>query len=800
MNYWPQASSENRQINTSNEFNVQGMNSMSIGLDNMDLFQTEDLQHMSIAVPSSIENSYHPQGRQPLHQAAGNEHVSVVNTLLDAGADVNIVDEDGMSPLHFAASVGNASIVSALLAKNADVSAQEYGSSWRPIHSAADSGRLDVVQLLLEKGASADAVTIEGETPLFTAAEGGHVQVVERLLKDTTLVQAFTWEKGHQAIHMAAQGGYLKIVDLLIGAGADVNEESFNGSTPLALAAHKGSLPVVSYLLRKKAKVDVVYGKTSRCAIHRAARRGHEKVVRAFHSNSANLDPEALDGITPLWLAACHGHLSTLRFLLSHGANPNTINKDTGLSALHVAIKKGEEACADLLISHGADVHNVARNGKTTLWHACDQSMPVLVQILLEQGVDPNQSDRETGQSALHQAARSGDSEMVKTLITHSANINAITKDSVTPLSIAAEDGHKDIVKVFLNAKADVNIPSSCSRHAIHQAAEEGHVEIVKMLLPYVKNIDVTDENGCSPFWFAAQSGSEKIVSLLLDHDANINLANTQTGRLAIHEAAEEGHLEVIELIASKDPNVDRQAKDGVTPLWLGTSQNHQRLTTLLLQYDVNVNVTDRDTGLRILHHASKNGNMEIFESLLERNPDPDPSDHGGVTPLMAAARNGHRDIVEALILRGADKSARKKSSGAQAIHQAATHGYLDVVKLLVDKGDHVDVVNEDNVTPLMLAAQKGHTHVVQYLLEQHASINNARNGSGIRAIHQAAQGGHYHIVEMLLNNGAEYDVPAAGGETALLLAAEHGSNDIVSLLLQKNVRQRHDNHIAEMV
>ena len=773
---------------------------MSTGLDHMDFFQMEDFHDMSFTVPSSIENSHHPQGRQPLHQAAANEHISIVNTLLDAGADVNMVDGDGMSPLHLAASVGNACIVSALLAKNADVFAQEYGSSWQPIHSGAESGRLDVVNLLLEKGASADAVTVEGETPLYTAAKGGHVQVVERLLKYTTAVQALTSERGYQAIHMAAQEGSLKIVDLLIGAGADVNVESFNGSTPLALAAREGSLPVVSYLLRKKAKVDVVYGKTSRCAIHQAARRGHEKVVRAFHSHSADLDPEALDGITPLWLAAYHGHLSTLRFLLVHGANSNTTNKETGLSALYVAIKKGKEACADLLISHGADVYNVAKNGKTTLWHACDQSMPLLVQILLEQGVDPNQSDRETGQSALHQAARSGDSDMVNTLITHSANINAITKDSVTPLSIAAEDGHRDIVEVFLNAKADVNIPSSCSTHAIHQAAYEGHFEIVKMLLPYVKNIDVTDEDGCSTFWFAAQRGSEKIVSLLLDHDANINLANIRTGRLAIHEAAEGGHLEVIKLMASKHPNVDCQAEDGVTPLWLATSQDHQRLTTFLLQYDVNVNATDRDTGLRILHHVSKNGNMEIFESLLERNPDPDPSDHGGVTPLMAAARNGHRDIVEALISRGADKSARKKSSGAQAIHQAATHGHLDVVKLLVDKGNPVDVVNEDNVTPLMLAAQKGHTHVVQYLLEQQASINNARKGSGIRAIHQAAQGGHYHIVEMLLNKGAEYNVPAAGGETALLLAAEHGSNDIVSLLLQQNDLQRHSTHIAETI
>ena len=214
---------------------------------------------------------------------------------------------------------------------------------------------------------------------------------------------------------------------------------------------------------------------------------------------------------------------------------------------------------------------------------------------------------------------------MVKTLITHSADINAITKHYVTSLLFAAEDGHEDIFKVFLNAKADVNVPSLCSTHAIHQAAQEGYVEIVKMLLLYVRNIDVNNEDGRSPFWLAAQSGSEETVSLLLDHGASVNSANKQTSRLTIHGATEKGPLEVMELLASKDLNFDRQAKNGVTALWLATSQNHQKLATFLLQYDVSVNATNQDTGLWILHYASKNSNMEIFKSLLERNPDSDP-------------------------------------------------------------------------------------------------------------------------------------------------------------------------------
>ena len=773
--------------NTCSEVNVQGMDFMPLRLNSEGDLQMEDPQFTSVAFRSSLESSYPQQGRQPLHQAAYHQHVSVVESLLRAGANVNVLDEHGLSPLHLASGVGNVPIVTALLAANADVSAQDYESSRQAIYLAARNGSLDVLNLLLDKGADVDALNIYGATPLIAAAVGGHIQVVDRLLKNTSSVGASEYENGRQAIHHAAQEGHLKIIDLLLRNGADVNAEDFEGVTPLSLATERGSLPIVSYLLRNGARADIAHGTTRRYAIHQAAQEGHEHIARALHGNSAILDPQASDGITPLHIAARKGHLSMLRFFLQHGANVNATDRDSGLSALHVATAAEKEVCADLLISYGADIHQVTEDGLTALDFACWKAIPSLVQRLLEQNVDLNSRSKETGLFAIHRAAQSGCSDIVKSLLAHGANADALSNYRVTPLWLAVQGRHKDVVEILLNAGTDANIPSSNSLYPIHLAAEGCRLDIVNLLLPYVHNIDVSYIDDVTPLWLAAYKGSDEIVSLLLKNGANCTVVEKAGGRLPIHFAAAFGHLEVVKILAGADSNVDRKAKGDETALWLATHESHLGVVKFLLQHNVDVNATEKESGQSVLHCASAKGDWEIFEALLAQNPAPDPPDRNGITPLWFAAKLGYRSIVKALISRGADLSAAEKSMGFQPIHMAALHNHIDVVRLLLENGVSVDSVTNNNITPLWLAAQGGSTDVARYLLQQEASPSVVDELSQRQAIHQAAQSGHFEIVKMLLESGADHDAREGDGKTALWLAANEGSNDIVSLLLSRN-------------
>lgn len=111
-----------------------------------------------------------------------------------------------------------------------------------PLTLAACGGHVELAELLLERGANIEEVNDEGYTPLMEAAREGHLCVVKTLLKHHALVNAKTEETQETALTLAACGGFLDVVDLLLKAGADIE---LGASTPLMEAAQEGHLQVV---------------------------------------------------------------------------------------------------------------------------------------------------------------------------------------------------------------------------------------------------------------------------------------------------------------------------------------------------------------------------------------------------------------------------------------------------------------------------------------------------------------------------------------------------------------------------
>ena len=120
----------------------------------------------------------------PLHYAASQESVDVVNVLLAAeGCNVNAADEDRNTPLHTAARRGNAVIATALLAVKGCKPNVAMRDGWTPMHLAAQSGHISVVKALLAtRGCNAKVGNKFGQTPLSIAVDHGRAGVVEALL------------------------------------------------------------------------------------------------------------------------------------------------------------------------------------------------------------------------------------------------------------------------------------------------------------------------------------------------------------------------------------------------------------------------------------------------------------------------------------------------------------------------------------------------------------------------------------------------------------------------------------------
>lgn len=166
--------------------------------------------------------------------------------------------------------------------------------------------------------------------------------------------------------------------------------------------------------------------------------------------------------------------------------------------------------------------NSYSKDLKQELFEAVQQKNNVTVSHLLSKGTDVN-SREQGGMTCLMMAAYYGSSEIVKTLLEHDADVNAINDTGGTALIAAVVGGgHIEVIKILLANGADVNIKSNDGPSLI-AAAMTGNIEVVKILIDGGADIHATDGNGHTALLKSAMASDSKIVKLLLDNGADAN-------------------------------------------------------------------------------------------------------------------------------------------------------------------------------------------------------------------------------------------------------------------------------------
>ena len=385
-------------------------------------------------------NAEQVDGMTALHWAAYHDNAALGGRLLKKGANASVKNRYGITPLHLACLNGNAQLIGTLIEHGADPDDSINGGE-TALMTAARTGKLEAVKVLLRAGAEVDAEERNNQTAVMWAAAEGHTAVVRALVEAGADFNRSLGRSGFNAFYFAIREGRTGVVKYLLSKGADVNgamrpesngqDYARRGTGPLLLAVENGHYDLAVVLLDAGANAhdartgfsilhaltwirrpDIGEGAAGDPAPQGSGRRNSLQFARELVRRGAKVNFQlergrkaggarvSEIGATPLFMAADRADLAYMKLLVELGADPLLPNDDSttplmvaaGIGSQAPEEEAGNEAeclaAVKYLVSLGAKVNTVDKNGETAMHGAAYKNIPAVVRYLDEAGHD----------------------------------------------------------------------------------------------------------------------------------------------------------------------------------------------------------------------------------------------------------------------------------------------------------------------------------------------------------------------------------------------------------------------------
>ncbi|MBF2759918.1 MAG: ankyrin repeat domain-containing protein [Ectothiorhodospiraceae bacterium AqS1] len=340
----------------------------------------------------------------------------------------------------------------------------------------------------------------------------------------------------------------------------------------------------------------------------------------------------------------------------------------------------------------------------------------------------------------LHDAARNGNTTLVRNLLDAGCALEKRNENRLTPLLMAVRSNYPDIVRLLLDAGAQVDAKDGGGNTALYLASlysapsasyRARRAYIVRMLLDAGARVDAKNGSGATALFYAARHESDIVLEMLLEAGAEVE-SKDDFDETALHFAVHDGRIANIRSLL--EAGADADAKTGGeanTPLTLAVLnyEDDPTIIRLLLEAGAEVNKkmsirgysdgvivrSQDDSDWTVLHVAALHRSGSI-PALIDAGADVNAKTIDGQTPLHAAlildesheytqvgpAAATLADTVRRLIAAGADINA-KDNQGDTVLHIASRKGDADIVPLLISLGADERITNNAMHKPVFV-------------------------------------------------------------------------------------------------